>query len=840
DPDNDPLIIIDIVQPLQGTVSVVSGGGQVSDAKVLEFTPFPGATGTDTFTYTISDSRGGFSTATVTLHFPGGNGPPEAIGDISTTPEDTAVLIVVRSNDTDPNGDPLAVKGIVDEPRHGTVTVFDDGSVLYTPAADYVGQDSFTYRICDPDNLCDTALVSMTVTPVNDGPRAGDDFVAVPTDEATIIEVTLNDSDPELDPLEVTGITTPPVHGSAFANPDGTVTYEPDLGFTGTDKFTYEVCDPSHLCDTADVTVYVGNDNHTPTAEDDEDTTPESTPVTIDVLDNDTDPDGDSLEIGTFEDPLHGSIEVHDGVLTYTPDADFVGEEIFYYTACDPKGACGVAFVVVTVTASADENVPPVAVDDTYTTQKDVAITVDTTLNDFDLDGDSISVIGATDSPHGDVILRTDGHITYAPDPGYVGQDSFTVTVTDGHGHTATQNVLVIVVPGENHLPDAHDDSYDVPSDAPTTLHVRDNDTDPDGDDLVIVDVEQPEHGGTVTVDPNGDLVITPDGDYIGPDRFCYTVSDQHGGFDSACVDVWIGDRDHDGLGDGHEEHTTHTDPDNPDTDGDGINDGDEVAGGGDPGTYDPGVDTDPLDADTDDDGLKDGDELNGTGPLSDWGPTDPLDPDTDGDGIPDGVEIGIDEPVPDSVSQPGDVPTKGSDLDVWTPDKDPETNTDPLDDDTDDDGIKDGTEDSNHDGMWEGTIGTTGTPGVGETDPLDVDTDGDGIQDGTESGLDTPEGNDTNTNIFKPDLNPEDHTDPLDPDTDDGGLKDGEEDLNFNGYIDPGELDPNYGPDDQGGLGDGLVAEGGGCSGGSAELGLGVALAGLALVLGRRRRSAL
>jgi len=835
DPDGDALFIVDVVQPTKGTVEVQSTGGQVDNARVLIFKPFPGVSGTDTFTYTVSDGRGGFDTATVTLIFPGSNHPPLALGDIVTTPEDVAVLIVVASNDTDPDGDPLEVTRITSQPRHGEVVIINKTSVIYTPDPNYAGHDSFEYEICDDGPLCDRAVVSLTVTPVNDPPTAGDDFVAVPRDESSIIPVTLNDSDPELDPLLVKRITRQPSAGMAYVNPDGTVTYEPPAGFIGRTDFEYEVCDPSNACDTATVTVFVGTGNRNPTPQDDFARTDEGEPVNIDVLDNDTDPDNDPLVVSTVEDPPHGTAEIEpDGTITYTPDPDFVGEDIFFYTVCDPDGACSTGFVVVQVDDAV--NVPPVAVDDVYTTVKNEAINFDTRLNDFDLDGDPIRVIGVTSPEHGTAQLMPNGTITYTPDPGFVGQDSFTVTITDDAGGNSTQTVLVIVTERANREPIAVDDSDNVSSDGTTILTVRDNDSDPDGDPLTIVDVEQPDHA-TVTVDENGNLVIDPQDDYIGPDSFCYTITDGRGAYDEACVDLVIGDRDGDGLGDGWEVTVTLTDPDNPDTDGDGIRDGDEVRGGDDPKRYDPGDETNPLDADTDDDGIKDGDELYGTGPNEPWGPTDPLDPDTDDDGLPDGIEVGVDQPV-----LPGEsngVPFIGTDVTIWTPDLDPGTKTDPLDDDTDDDGLMDGTEDANHNGRWDGGIADTGTqsqPGW-ETDPTEVDTDGDGIQDGTELGLTEPEGDGTDLVIFRPDLDPDTTTDPLDRDTDDGGVPDGGEDLNFNGWQDPGEIDPNWGIDDSGAAG--LVAEGGGCAGsGEGLFGFGLAMAALALVA-RRRRSA-
>jgi len=203
------------------------------------------------------------------------------------------------------------------------------------------------------------------------------------------------------------------------------------------------------------------------------------------------------------------------------------------------------------------------------------------------------------------------------------------------------------------------------------------------------------------------------------------------------------------------------------DSDGDGLIDFIENAGC-----------TSAMDSDSDDDGIADGIEDANHDGVIDPGETDPCNIDTDGDGIPDGVEMGITEPVPDP---DGDGPILGTDTDIFQPDLNPLTTTDPTDADTDDDGIPDGIEDTNHDG----------SSGPDETDPNLIDTDQDGIQDGTELGYisGTP---DTNMQIFQPDIDPASTTDPLDDDTDGDGMLDGAEDTNYNGRIDEGEPDPN------------------------------------------------
>ncbi|MFK8013982.1 MAG: hypothetical protein AB8G17_00905, partial [Gammaproteobacteria bacterium] len=214
-------------------------------------------------------------------------------------------------------------------------------------------------------------------------------------------------------------------------------------------------------------------------------------------------------------------------------------------------------------------------------------------------------------------------------------------------------------------------------------------------------------------------------------------------------------DTDNDGLRDSL-EMILGTDPNNPDTDEDGISDGVETGGDAVPG---PG-ETDPLDRDSDDDGLLDGDEDRDRDGVVDAGETDPADGDSDGDGLNDGLELGVVRGIPDP---DGAGPVSGTDV-SFDGDLDPASTTDPLNADSDGDGIADGVEDANRDGETRNVIaGTGGVSSSGETDPNLADTDGDGLTD-----MDEINGSGPQSGIGV--------TDPLDRDTDDGGAFDGTE----------------------------------------------------------------
>ena len=182
---------------------------------------------------------------------------PVANPDTAETPEDTPVVIDVLGNDTDPNGDPLAIDG-TPTADHGTVTVNPDGTLTYTPDGNYHGPDTITYVVTDPDGNTATSTVTVNVTPVNDAPDANDDTAATTVNVPVVIPVLANDTDVDGDTLSVVGTPTS-ADGTVTVNPDGTLTFTPAAGFTGTATIDYEISDGNGGTDTAQVVVTVGS-----------------------------------------------------------------------------------------------------------------------------------------------------------------------------------------------------------------------------------------------------------------------------------------------------------------------------------------------------------------------------------------------------------------------------------------------------------------------------------------------------------------------------------------------------------------------------------------------------
>jgi VCBS repeat-containing protein len=188
----------------------------------------------------------------------GGNNPPDAVDDPDSTNEDTAVTVNVLANDSDPDGNPLSVASVT-QPANGSAVNNGDGTVTYTPNADFNGADSFTYTISDGNGGTDTATVNVTVNPVNDAPTAADDAYTTPKNTMLVVGapgVLQNDADVDGDTLTAV-LVSDASNGTLSLNADGGFTYTPDNNVTGKDTFTYKPYDGAVGDNVATVTINV-------------------------------------------------------------------------------------------------------------------------------------------------------------------------------------------------------------------------------------------------------------------------------------------------------------------------------------------------------------------------------------------------------------------------------------------------------------------------------------------------------------------------------------------------------------------------------------------------------
>ncbi|MBL1146194.1 MAG: tandem-95 repeat protein [Proteobacteria bacterium] len=539
DVENDALAISAVTDGANGTVT--------HDGTSVTYTPNTNFFGTDSFTYTVADGNGGFDTATVNVTVNPVNDNPVAADDSFTTDEDVALvgnLLADNGNgvDSDIDGDNLSVvAGTVTTAAGGTVDILSNGDFTYTPAANFNGADSFSYTLDDGNGGTAVGNVSLTVNPINDAPVANDDTLVTDEDTAAVVNVLTNDSDVDNDTLAISAVTN---GANGTVTHDGTlVTYTPNANFFGTDSFTYTVSDGNGGFDTATVNVTVNPVNDNPVAANDTLVTDEDTAAVVNVLTNDSDTENDALSISAVTNGANGTV-THDGTsVTYTPDANFFGADSFTYTVADGNGGFDTATVNVTVNPVNDN---PVANDDTAVTDQDSAVVVDVLANDTDVENDALSVSAANNGSNGTVSF--DGtSVTYTPNAGFSGSDSFTYTVSDGNGgfDTATVNVTVNATQ-TNTPPVANDDDFTVEhGNALTGNLLVDNghgaDSDADNDNLSVTAAAiMTLAGATVTILANGDFTYEGATGFVGTDSFEYTLEDGNGGFDTAFASITV------------------------------------------------------------------------------------------------------------------------------------------------------------------------------------------------------------------------------------------------------------------------------------------------------------
>ena len=513
DPNGDLITIVDVTLPQNGKVGINAAGDRVL------YTPNPGFFGGDAFTYTVSDGvlpSGGVVSVMVNAS----NRAPFPGSDVLTVTQNSVNnALPVLANDVDFDGNALAVMAVT-QPSSGSASVGARGAnVVYTPTVGFAGGDFLTYTVSDGIL---TASARVTIT-VNRQPVAVlDTFTVKVNSTNNPVNVLANDSDADGNPLSV-GSVTQGANGSVAIGPGGVnVVYTPSPGFGGMDSFTYAVTDGA-LSASANVSVTV---NRPPVAVGDSFTVPQdSADVSLNVLSNDSDPDGDSFSITAVSSAANGTrmFEAGSANVVYTPNPGFTGSDAFTYTISDGLFST-IATVAVTVQRS---NRAPVATNDLATVPVDSAQNIINVLsNDTDPDGNPIKVIAVTQGAQGQVVVGPGGaNVLYLPQPGFAGEDAFTYTVSDGF--LSSSGSVAVTVHRENRGPVAFSYAATVlgnTSNNPISVLATVND--PDGDVVRIIGVTRSTNG-TVAVGQGGTIVLyTPNLGFAGVDSFNYMVSD--------------------------------------------------------------------------------------------------------------------------------------------------------------------------------------------------------------------------------------------------------------------------------------------------------------------------
>ncbi|MEO0934110.1 MAG: Ig-like domain-containing protein, partial [Cyanobacteria bacterium J06641_2] len=289
-----------------------------------------------------SDDSGDYSPPVPTNTFPVANNDTFSISENTANNQ-----LNVLANDSDSDGDTLAVS-IGNLPANGTLNI-SQNNLFYTPNSDFIGTDTFTYQIDDGNGGTDTATVSVNITEFNDIPVIANDSATTDEDTAVTIDVLANDSDGDGDDLTISSVGSGSNGTTAIIN--NQIVYTPNSNFNGVDSFSYEINDGNGGSDTATVTVNVAPVNDIPVAQNDSATTTQETGVSINVLGNDSDVDGDNLTVVSVNSGNNGTTAIVDNQIIYTPQANFTGVDSFSYETSDGNEVT-TAQVSVTVTES--------------------------------------------------------------------------------------------------------------------------------------------------------------------------------------------------------------------------------------------------------------------------------------------------------------------------------------------------------------------------------------------------------------------------------------------------------------------------------------------------------
>ncbi|MFP4242260.1 MAG: Ig-like domain-containing protein, partial [Chitinispirillaceae bacterium] len=403
--DEDKSILIDVLENCSDrdgdslSINAFSQGENGSVVKLdsdLFYTPDSNFNGPDELTYQVRDNRGGLDTGIVRISVNPVNDPPQARNDSTEVDEDDSIVVGVLKNDHDVDNDELSIVSI-GPCSYGALSLFED-SVTYTPDPDFFGSDSFKYVINDGSDLSDTAVVYVTVIPLNDNPVASDDSASTEENAVLRIPVLENDRDDDRDSLFITRIGNC-VNGKISLIKD-TLVYTPDSFFNGRDSFDYVVGDGRGGIDSAVVYIEIIDVNFVPVAADDSLVTDEDSVSLVDVLGNDTDFDKDSIWIKTLGSAVHGNVSLKNDSVLYAPELNFFGSDSFTYVIMDESGDSSEATVYCKIIAVNDA---PVAVDDTISAKEDESVSTAVLENDTDVDGDQLSIESFTQGTNGSV-----------------------------------------------------------------------------------------------------------------------------------------------------------------------------------------------------------------------------------------------------------------------------------------------------------------------------------------------------------------------------------------------------------------------------------------------------
>ncbi|PID46493.1 MAG: hypothetical protein CSB47_03820 [Proteobacteria bacterium] len=364
--------------------------------------------------------------------------PLVANEDTATTSAGESVTVDVLANDS---GTGISIDQL-DDPSHGTA-VITNGKVVYTPDAGFAGTEVFWYSIKDVTGAVYGTKITIEVTGTDSSayPEANPDTATTAAGEPVSIDIFANDTGVGLTIIDINEYS---YNGGRIVMSGNLAVYTPRSGYAGEDTFWYAFSDSQGRTNSTYVNVTVtGVDAGAyPTAGPDSVSTTKNTSATFDVLANDT---GVGLTLSDTN-PWSlrgGQVSIVDNKIVYTPKTDFVGEDKLWYEFADVIGRTNSGEVTITITDAAPPY--PVAVADTPTTSRNTPVTFSPLENDI---GVGLTILEVNEyAVNGGTIVQSGSQLTYTPETGYTGTDSFWYAIRDSLGRENAVEVTVTINP---------------------------------------------------------------------------------------------------------------------------------------------------------------------------------------------------------------------------------------------------------------------------------------------------------------------------------------------------------------------------------------------------------
>jgi|GEM_PF-4639371 len=518
DPDNDILTVSATVQaPAFGALQLGSDGS-------FTYTPNENFNGNDSFSYAISDGNGGEATGTVNLTVLPVADAPETTDDTFSVEAGVPIEMDVLANDNNIDPDQGSLVIVSATAVNGSVSILGSTLLSYQANIDFEGTDTITYTAQVDNNASNpttTGNVTVEVTLPNQPPVANADNASVDEDASVVISPLSNDTDPENDTISLVSATADSGSVEVSGN---TLVYSPSENFNGSVSISYTIEDSEQNSASGTISVNVAPVNDNPVTTPDSGTTLEDTSLTINVVQNDTDIDGDRVSLVSAI-ASQGDIQILNvNELRYTPRGDFNGADSISYSVTDNNGGEATGNVAVTITPVNDAPRPQ---DDEFTVDDGITVTLTPLQNDSDPEGDILSITSATAS-YGSVSVANASLLVYTPPASFTHSDTINYTVVDSVGASASAQITIAP---SNAPPQVSDDTYivnDLGESIVINTHVGVliNDSDPEGLTLTTTISTSPQFASSFNLFSDGSFFYLHDGSQNLVDSFTYEASD--------------------------------------------------------------------------------------------------------------------------------------------------------------------------------------------------------------------------------------------------------------------------------------------------------------------------